>query len=270
MNRVFPSRVALTSIGCVLLAVMLFPVYWMVNSSLQTGSSVNETFFPIHPNFSAYGIAINQQLGNLGTSLAIALGTAVVALVIAAPAAYGLASFFSRWNPVVLIGLLIAQMIPGIVIANSLFAIYNKAGLLNSIGGLIAADAATAIPFAILVMKAFMDSLPSSLVEAAQLDGASHFRIFWSIVLPVSTNALITAGLFSFLAGWGDFLFALTLTTGSGIRTITLGIYNYLESQQVTWAPVMATGVLASIPAIVLLVFAQRYIAAGALGGSIR
>src|SRR5258707_11384678 len=115
-----------------------------------------------------------------------------------------------------------------------------------------------------------MGSIPNELVEPARLAGPGHFRAFWSVIVPLSRNSIITAGLFSFLFAWSDFVFALTLTTGTTVRPVTLGIYSYLGSQIQSWGPLMATAVLASIPAIAALVFAQRYIAAGALGGALK
>ena len=161
-------------------------------------------------------------------------------------------------------------MIPGIVIANALYTAYNDLGLLNSIPGLILADSTHCIPFAILILRASMIGIPPSIVEAARVDGAGLVRAFVSIVVPVSRNAIITAGLFSFLFSWSDFLFALTLTTTEGVRPVTLGIYQYLGSQVANWSAVMATAVLSSIPAILLLVLAQRFIAAGAVGGAVK
>ena len=260
-----------TILGIIFLAIMLFPVYWMVNASLQGGGgAASSTFFPTNPTFDGYITAFNNQLGNLGTSLIVALGSVALSLLIATPAAYALAKFQLKRMGIFLFALLIAQMIPGIVIANALYTVYNDLGLLNSIPGLILADATHAIPFAILIMSAFMRSIPMSLVEAARVDGAGQLRAFLSIVVPVSRNSIITAGLFSFLFTWSDFIFALTLTTSTDIKPITLGIYDYLSGDVQSWAPVMATAVLSSIPAIVLLVFAQKYIAAGALGGAVK
>jgi|TARA_B100000378_G_C18014218_1_gene401840 multiple sugar transport system permease protein len=88
--------------------------------------------------------------------------------------------------------------------------------------------------------------------------------------VPVSRNSIITAGLFSFLFAWSDFIFALTLTASNDVRPVTLGIYGYLEGNVQSWAPVLATAVISSLPAIVLLIAAQRYIAAGALGGAVK
>lgn len=169
-----------------------------------------------------------------------------------------------------LFGILVTQMVPGIVVANALYSAYNDLGMLNSLVGLILADATAGIPFAILVMRSFMVGIPKELTEAARVDGASRFRTFRSIVVPVSRNALITAGLFTFLFTWSDFLFALTLTTDESVRPITLGIYQYIGANTNQWNAIMATTVLASIPAAVLLVTAQRFIAAGTTGGAVK
>lgn len=260
-----------TALAIFFLAIMLFPVYWMVNASLQpNGTTLETSWFPLKPDFTGYATAINEQAGNLGTSLIISLGSVALSLAIAAPAAYALAYFKVRGAGVVLFAILISQMIPGIVVANALYTAYNDLGLLNSIPGLILADSAHGIPFAILIIRAFMNGMPASVIEAARVDGAGHLRAFWSIVLPLSRNSLITAGLFTFLFAWSDFLFALTLTTTEAVRPVTLGIFQYIGAYVNDWSSVMATAVLASIPAIVLLVAAQKYIAAGTTGGAVK
>ncbi|VXC64161.1 Putative ABC transporter permease protein YurM [Arthrobacter sp. 9V] len=260
-----------TALAIFFLAIMLFPVYWMVNASLQpNGTTLETSWFPVKPDFTGYATAINEQAGNLGSSLIISLGSVALSLAIAAPAAYALAYFKVRGAGVVLFAILISQMIPGIVVANALYTAYNDLGLLNSIPGLILADSAHGIPFAILIIRAFMNGMPASVIEAARVDGAGHVRAFWSIVLPLSRNSLITAGLFTFLFAWSDFLFALTLTTTEAVRPVTLGIFQYIGAYVNDWSSVMATAVLASIPAIVLLVAAQKYIAAGTTGGAVK
>ena len=270
-NKKRSRTLPMTILGCIILAIMVFPIYWMINTSLQqTAGAATATWFPTSPTFSGYEAAIQQQGGNFLTSMVIGLGTVVVTLLIATPAAYGLARFKMRGTRVLLLVLLVTQMIPTIVVANALYTVFNDVGLLNSYIGLILADSAVQIPFAILLMRAFMESLPPSLVEAALVDGAGDFRAFVSIVIPISRNAIVTAALFTFLGAWGDFLIALTLTSTDAVRPITLGIYNYIGSNVTNWGPVMATAVLASLPAAVLLIFAQKYIAAGALGGAVK
>jgi multiple sugar transport system permease protein len=200
----------------------------------------------------------------------VALGSVVFSLLVAAPGAYALAHFKVRGAGVVLLAILISQMIPGIVVANALYTAYNDLGLLNTVWGLILADSTAGIPFAMLILRAFMGSLPGSIMEAARVDGAGPIRVFRSIVLPLSRNALITAALFTFLFTWADFLFALTLTTTEDVRPVTLGLYTFIGTQRIDWSSVMATGVLASLPAVVLLVVAQRYVAAGTTAGAVK
>jgi multiple sugar transport system permease protein len=260
-----------TAVGVLILAVMLFPIYWMVNGSLQpNGNTLQGRWWPASPNLSGYWSALQDQGRHLLTSLIVAIGAASVSLVIATPAAYALIRFSLRGSKVILLGILITQMIPGIAVANALYAAYSKIGLLNAIPGLILADCTTGIPFAIIVIMAFMETIPAEILDAARVDGAGHVRTLWSIVVPVSRNALITAGIFAFLFAWSDFLFALTLTTDESVRPVTLGIYLYLGAHVSNWSGVMATAVLASIPAAVLLVVAQRYITAGATGGAVK
>ncbi|MEJ5867018.1 carbohydrate ABC transporter permease [Pseudokineococcus sp. 5B2Z-1] len=269
-TRTSPLR---TGVGVVVVAVLLFPVYWMVNTSLQGSENLLTTaWFPVDLDLSGYREALGSQLGNLGTSLAVALGAVVVCLAVAAPAAYGLSRSSVRLpgGALVVIALVITQMIPGIVIANGLFSLYNGLGLVNSYLGLVLADASLGVPFCVLLMRSFMANIPTSLVEAAKIDGASEPRVFASIVLPLSRNALVTAGVFAFLFAWSDFLFALTLTTGSEVTPITLSMYQFIGAHTQSWSALMATATLASIPAAVLLVLAQKYIAAGVTGGAVK
>jgi multiple sugar transport system permease protein len=254
-----------------ILAVMLFPLYWMLNVSLQSsGAAVETPWLPTDISFDGYVTALDDQGRNLVTSLIVSLGSVVFSLLVAAPAAYALAHFKVRWAGALLLAILISQMIPGIVVANALYTAYNDLGLLNTIWGLILADSTAGIPFAMLILRAFMINIPAAITEAAWVDGAGPIRTFVSIVLPVSRNALVTAGLFAFLFTWSDFLFALTLTTTEDVRPVTLGLYTYIGAFVNDWSPVMATAVLASLPAAVLLVIAQRFIAAGATGGAVK
>jgi multiple sugar transport system permease protein len=154
--------------------------------------------------------------------------------------------------------------------AMGFYAIYLSLGLLNSWPGLVLADSTISVPFAVLVFTAFMSSIPDALLQAARVDGAGSLRTFWSIVLPLSRNAVITVALFSFLWAWSDFVFASTLDGGGQLRPITLGIYQYIGNNNQEWNAIMATAVVASVPATVLLIVAQRYVAAGITSGAVR
>jgi multiple sugar transport system permease protein len=255
-----------TTVGVVIVAIMLFPLYWMLDASFLTPAQLvglTPTWFPLHGTLAGYRDVLSSQGGHLLISLIVSLGTVVVTLLISAPAAYGMAKLRVPGRRALLFALLVAQMIPGIVMANSFYVAANDLGLLNSPIALILADSTLAVPFATLILHSFLRSVPDELGEAAAIDGAGRLRTFVSVILPVARNAMITAGLFSFLFAWADFLFAVTLTTQDDHAPITVGIYRYIGANLTDWNSVMATGVIASIPAALLLIIAQRYVAVG-------
>jgi multiple sugar transport system permease protein len=262
-----------TVVGVILTAVMLFPVYWMINVSLTPARNMRKSppnLIPIDATLDGYRRVMEQQLPFLGTSLVIGVGTVLLTLVLAAPAAYSLAKLRPRGGSALSFVLLIAQMIPAIIMAMGFYAIYLNLGLLNSIPGLILADSTIAVPFGVLIFTAFMSSIPDELIQAAKIDGASVWRTFISIVLPVSRNSVVTVSLFAFLWSWSDFIFATTLDGGGDFQPITLGIYRYIGNNNQEWNAIMATAVVASIPAAVLLLVAQRYVAAGVTAGAVK
>lgn len=262
-----------TAIGLALTALMLFPVYWMLNVSLTPQSAMRKStpdLFPLHPTFEGYHAVLRDQLPYLGTSLLIGLGTVALTLAISAPAAYAMAKLRPRGTGALGFLLVVAQMIPGIVMAMGFYAIYLNLGLLNTWWGLIIADSTIAVPFGTMIFTAFMAGIPDELISAAKIDGAGHWRTFASIVLPVSRNALVTVSLFGFLWSWSDFVFANTLDGGGSLRPITLGIYHYIGNNNQEWNAIMATAVVASLPVAVLLVLAQRYVAAGVTTGAVK
>ena len=252
---------------------MLFPVYWMINVSLTQSQNLRKdppNFFPVDGTLEGYRAVLSQQLPFLGTSLLIGIGTVALTLLLAAPAAYSLAKLRPRGGGVLSFVLLIAQMIPAIIMAMGFYAIYLNLGILNTWWGLIIADSTIAVPFGVLIFTAFMSGIPDELLQAATIDGAGHLRTFWSVVLPVSRNSIVTVSLFAFLWAWSDFIFATTLDGGGDLQPITLGIYRYIGNNNQQWNAIMATAVVASIPAAVLLVVAQKYVAAGVTAGAVK
>ncbi|NDL57154.1 carbohydrate ABC transporter permease [Phytoactinopolyspora mesophila] len=262
-----------TALGIFFTAVMLFPVYWMVNVSLTKTSDMRADpphWFPWNPTFEGYVDVFNQQLPNLMTSLIIGLGCVLLTLVISAPAGYALAKLRLPGKGSMSFLLLIAQMIPSVVMAMGFYAIYIRLGWLNTVGGLIVANSTIAVPFGVLLFTTFMSGIPQEFIQAAKVDGANTWRTFRSVVLPVSRNAILTVSLFAFLWAWSDFIFASTLNRNGDMIPITLGIYAYIGNNTTQWNSIMATAVVASIPAAVLLIVAQRYVASGVTAGAVK
>ncbi|MFJ8941149.1 carbohydrate ABC transporter permease [Streptomyces sp. NPDC102365] len=264
---------AKTTVGVLLTAVMLFPVYWMLNVSFTRDQDMRKSppdLFPVHGTLEGYRTVLDQQLPYLGTSLVVGLGTVALTVALAAPAGYALAKLRPRGGGGLSFLLLVAQMVPGIIMAMGFYAIYLQLDMLQSVPGLIVADSTLAVPFAVLIFTAFMSGIPGELLQAAQMDGAGPLRTFRSIVLPMSRNSVVTVGLFAFLWSWSDFIFASTLANGGAHEPITLGIYHYIGNNNQQWNAIMATAVVASLPATVILVLAQRYVAAGVTAGAVK
>ncbi len=262
-----------TALGVFFTAVMLFPVYWMVNVSFTQTKDMRADpphWFPWDPTTEGYRAVFHQQLPALGTSLLIGLGSVLLTLVIAAPAGYALSKLRLRGTRPLNFLLLVAQMIPAVVMAMGFYAIYLRLGWLDTVVGLIVADSTVAVPFGVLLFTTFMSGIPEELIHAAKIDGAGTWRTFRSIVLPVSRNSIVTVSLFAFLWAWSDFVFASTLDRNGAMIPITLGIYKYIGNNTTEWNSIMAAAVVASVPASVLLVLAQRYVAAGVTAGAIK
>ena len=264
---------ATTLIGVVLTALMLFPVYWMINVSLTPTNLMRKDppdWFPVHPTFHGYSTVLHQQLPYLLTSLLVGLGTIVLTLAIAAPAAYSLAKLRPHGTGAINFVLLIAQMIPGIIMALGFYSIFLSTHLVNHACGSGAGGLNHRRAVRSTDLERFHLGHPDEILQAATIDGAGVIRSFTAVVLPISRNGLITVSLFAFLWSWSDFIFASTLDGGGAHKPITLGIYKYIGNNNQEWNSIMATAVVASIPAAVLLVLAQRFVAAGVTAGSVK
>jgi multiple sugar transport system permease protein len=261
-----------TALGLVFTVIMLFPIYWMINVSFTRRESIRKgQLLPFDFTTEHYQVVFHDQLPYLTTSLIVGLGTVLLTLIIAAPAGFALAKLSVPGGRLLGFVLIVAQMIPAVVMSLGFYAIYNRLGILNSIPGLILADSTIAVPFAVMLFTAFMRGIPREMMEAAKLDRASSWRTFVAVVLPMSRNVSITVALFAFLWAWSDFLFASTLDReGGNLRPITMGIYDYIGAQNQEWGPMMATAVVASIPTALLLILAQKYVAAGVTAGAVK
>lgn len=259
-----------TLVTVVVLAVYLFPVYWMVSASLQpSANSADTAWVPTSPGLGGYEQALDDVgLGGLRVSFLVAVGSVLVTLAVAIPAAYALSRLRSRAVSIALILLLLAQMIPSVVLATSFYAMFNSWGLLNTFVGLILANATAGVPFAVIVMRAFMLRLDTEVIEAATVDGLGPLGTLWRIVVPLSRNAIVTAGVFAFLFSWGDLLFGLTLVNRNEMYPISVLILALSNSNLNTWAATMAASLIASVPALVVILAAQRHVKAGLTAGA--
>jgi multiple sugar transport system permease protein len=274
VTRQRTSTTVIATLGALAgLVIMLFPLYAVFVGSFETTGQLDGAhynFLPPTPTLANYRTVIAAQAGHVGSTLVLAIGTMVLTLVLAVPAAHALARYRFRVTALIVGGMLVAQILPSIVIANSLFLVYHKLHLLNSYPGLILADTSYALPFGVLVLRAFMLSVPADVLQAARVDGANEWKAFTRVVLPMSRSAIVTVAVFTFIQGWSDFIFAITLLNGNTFEPITLSLFNYVGEFSQNLGAVMALGVFGIVPPAVMIVAAQRYIAAGLTVGSVK
>jgi multiple sugar transport system permease protein len=273
----YARHVVLPLGGLAITAAMLLPVYFTVVASLAPSSAVQalpQSLWPSHFVLSNYSSAIKFESGSVVTSLIISLGAVVLSIAVALPAAYGLTKLgylkSRAITSVAIIVLLVTQMVPGISLTLSFYNLFRHFHLINNIVGLIVADSTYGVPFAVLVLRAFMASIPVELSEAAYVDGAGEWRTFRSVIAPICLPGVVTAGLFVFLFAWGDFIYAFTLTNGTSVTPLTVGILKFFTAYVVSWGPVLASVVFAAIPAGVILAFGQRYVLGGLRAGALK
>jgi multiple sugar transport system permease protein len=266
-------EISLNLIGCLVVGALVFPVYWAICVALQSDPTpliTPPSLIPLHLVFSNVSQAFDAETSNIATSLIVSCSAVVVGVAVGLPAAYALKRFRLRYTAVVIGVLLVTQMVPSISLSIAFYSLFKDVHLLNSYAGLILADSTYAVPLTVLLLRAFMESIPSELLEAARLDGCSEVRCMISVVMPVAVPGIMTAALFGFLGAWGDFLFGLTLNGGSSVQPVTLGLYKFVTVYNNSWGPIMATVVLAAIPAAVILGIGQRWIRSGLRAGALQ
>jgi multiple sugar transport system permease protein len=263
-------------IAILFVLVYLFPVYWMIATSLKTSAAIFATPPQVVPSplvFSAYSVAVINNPATIRAilnSAIISLGTMVLTLVLAAPAAYALARLRLRGGTLITLLLLITQLLPAIVIATPLFVLFTRVKLLNSYPALILANTTFTLPFAVIVLRPFFLSVPAELEAAAKIDGCTQWGAFWRVILPLVQPGLVTVAAFAFLMAWGEFLFALALTTNEDIQPVTVALNKFIGQYGTQWEKLMAVSTTIALPIIAIFALLQRYIISGLVAGSVK
>ena len=255
---------------------LLFPVYWLVQSSISTQLELFHTpayFFPPHPSWDGFRDAWPVISGDLWHSAVIALGTVVVTLFVAVTAGYGILLARVRSSAALIrLLVLVGLVFPTIMFVIPLYSLLYRLHLLNTYPGLILADSLYSVPLGVLILYTYMITIPHELTEAANVDGASAARALWSVVVPMARPAIATTAIFAFLGSWGDFLFAETFTDNTNILPASIGIYNLVSNSAtdvVSWPEVMAGCLILAAPALLAVLLAQRYIRTGISTGAV-
>jgi trehalose/maltose transport system permease protein len=278
MRRQVKSTLGWIAFYALLVVIVLytvFPFYWAIVSSLRSGSDLFSTdLFPKSPAWSNYVAVFSEQpFGrNILNSVFVAVSTVVLSLVLAVSAAYALGRIQFRGRTLLLLTILGVSMFPQIAVLSGMFELINRLGLYNNLMALTLSYMIFTLPFTVWVLTTFMRELPKEIEEAAIVDGAKPFTIVTRVFLPLLGPALATTGLLAFIAAWNEFLFALTFTLSSEMRTVPVAIalISGASAHELPWGNIMAASVVVTLPLIVLVMIFQRRIVSGLTAGAVK
>lgn len=260
--------------GWLLIIIYLFPVYWMINTSFKTGKEMfasPPTLIPKDLYLGSYNAVFT---GNYGTwnallnSVIISVSVLLLTLVIAVPAAYAVARLRTRITTSMMVMLTIVQLLPAIAISIPMFVMFRQVGIINTFVSVILADISVTLPFAVILLRPYFKQFPYEVEEAAQLDGLNTLNTIVRIVMPTIKPGIVMIGSFSFLMAWGEFTFALTLTTNQNIQPLTVALNRLIGQYGTNWNDLMAVATVIALPVLLIFIFLQRYIVAGLAGGA--
>lgn len=277
------NRIGLFLLTIPVYLLIFLPVIWLVSSSVSNRTdllTIPATFFPKNPTFQNYIDIFNPSsvssevsrtfIRTLGNSFLVASLVTFVSLLVGTMAAYALARIKFPFRRGIMMGILGTRMIPEVSLVIPLYLTAAKLGLLNKPIVLIVTYLSFALPFAIWIMTGFFETIPVELEDAARIDGCSRFEILYRIILPISSPGLISTALFVFLSAWDEFFFALIFTSTIATKTVPVAIAEFTGRYAVDITAMMAGGVIAAIPPVILALIFQRYIISGLTAGAVK
>jgi len=264
-----PGDLAVWIALAVSLAVALFPIYWMLNTSLKPSSEIFRSppsFVSAQWSLEAYGEIFRTRpiARYLVNSLIVSAGATILSVVLASLAAYGFTRFFIRGANLFIIFLLFTKMLPETLLVVPYFQLMSTLGLINTYTALILAYSSFALPFSVWMLIGFFRTIPREIDEAARMDGCGPWRIYWRIMLPLSLPVMATASIFSFIWTYDNFLGPLIYLNDINLYTVPLALRAFVDSSGLSaWGQLFAMSTLSLVPLFIFFMFFQRLIIRG-------
>ena len=257
-----------------LLVIYFFPIIDAVGTALKAdGTSLTDlSILPTHPMWSNFGYVLQQtSLPIYFRNSAVITGVSVLLVVgCGSLAGFGFSRLRFPGRTLLYVMFLCGLMVPVVVIVVPLFQLVRFFGLFNTYGALIGPYTALGLPFSVMVFRTFFDGIPAELEDAARIDGCSNWRVFRSVMLPISIPALISVAVLQAVTSWNEFLLALLFMTRDEMRTVPLAIIPFIGQFGNQTEYMFATLLLISVPPFVLFVLLQRYFQIGLTTGSVK
>ena len=252
-----------------------FPVFWMLVSSFKANSEIfayppkiiTENF-----SFAAYTTILNDpvKVRFFVNSYVVSLSVTFLTLIVAILAAYAFSRFEFAAKRTINVIIVSVQAVPPITLLIPYFGLMVFLRLYNTYPALILTYMVFTLPYAIIMMTGYFNTLPKELDEAVKLDGGNALTALWRVLVPISIPGIVSVGIYTFMIAWNEFLFALTLTRTNDMRTVPIGIQLLMGQHSYEWNQMMAMSILGCIPVLFLFLFFQRYFIGGLTGGSVK
>ena len=268
-----------TASAWLLIAVFLFgallPFYWMMVTSVKPNDELFSQQSPVwvqHATWQHYTDLLSQTLFGSWfiNSVIVSAGTTFISLVLGSLAAYGVVRGTSGVTTSIARVVLLVYLIPRAVLFIPLYEVLNGLGLLDTLTGLVVAYLSFTLPFCLWLLIGYFKAIPRELDEAALVDGASPFGVWWRIILPIARPGLVAASIFAFSMAWNEFMYPLVFIQSSSQQPITAGIAALQEGDVFAWGELMAAGTLAAIPIVIVYSLIQRHIVTGLTMGAVK
>jgi N,N'-diacetylchitobiose transport system permease protein len=260
--------------GIVFGLLMLFPVYWVLNTAFKPTNEVQSftpTFWPKNPTLDNFKSALGEDLflpamvnGLIITAMAVA-----AALVVGFLAALAIARFQFYGRKAIILIVLAVQLVPFLALLIPLFLMMQRAQLTNSLVGVALVYLVLLLPYTVWTLRGFISGIPRELDEAAMIDGCSRAQVFWRIILPLTGPGLVATSVYGFIQAWNEFIIINTLNSPEKQNLMAWLLYNQTE-RGTAWGPLMAGAIITSIPVVVFFLLIQRNIATGLTAGAVK
>ncbi len=252
--------------------IMLVPIVWIFLAAFKSHVDVYQLklfFTPTLENFQTVFQSPYDLHEKLFNSTVVAFVTVLIAIPLATMAAYSFSRFRLFGERILFVMILTTQFLPAVVIVLPFFIMFRDFGILDTRIGLIIVNLAIVMPFAVWMIKGFVDGIPIDTEEAALVDGSTRVQVITNIVLPMAAPGIITAGIFCFIIAWNDFLFALILTTTDAV-TLPVGLALFKAEEGDLWNLLAAAGIIIMVPMFVLALIIQKHFVQGMTMGAVR
>ena len=269
------KKIALALVTLLCVAIVGFPLLWMALSSLKPPTELFKSppsIFPNHISFEWYREAFSDTtvLHYFANSFLVATGTTIIVIIMATLGAYSLTRFRYFGRKAITMAVLSAYCIPPIMLMIPLYRIVATLNLNSSLFGVIIGHTTVTFPFAIWLLISFFSSIPREIEEAALVNGASDFVVFYKIILPLCIPGVLSTGILVFILSWNEYLLSSVLISQDTMKTLTVGLANYISSTEINWGVIMALGTATTIPIVIMFSAIQKYFVEGLTAGSVK